>query len=80
MKEETMASAISITPNDVQAALTGEPPPQALSEAKAIPLWGWPWRLLGGLVFFLVVEGEKLLIRLVRPSRGSSATVARVPA
>jgi hypothetical protein len=79
MKEETMASAISITPNDVKAALTGEPP-QALSEADAIPPWVWPWRLLGGLVFFLVVEGEKLLIHLIRPSRGSTTTAVRVPA
>ena len=27
---------------------------------EAIPLWVWPWLLLGGLVFFLVVEAEKL--------------------
>jgi hypothetical protein len=28
----------------------------------------WPWLLLGGLVCFLVVEAEKLVIRLARHS------------
>ena len=30
---------------------------------EAIPLRTWPWMLAGGLVFFLVVETEKLVIR-----------------
>jgi hypothetical protein len=30
---------------------------------EAIPLWVWPWLLVGGLLFFLVVEAEKLIIR-----------------
>jgi hypothetical protein len=30
---------------------------------EAIPLRVWPWLLVGGLVFFLVVETEKFVIR-----------------
>jgi hypothetical protein len=42
---------------------TYAPPLQVLFETEAIPLWVWPRLLLGGLVFFLVVETEKLIIR-----------------
>jgi hypothetical protein len=30
---------------------------------ESIPLWVWPWLLAGGLLFFLIVEAEKLIIR-----------------
>ena len=30
---------------------------------EAIPIWVWPWLLAAGLIFFLVVEAEKLIIR-----------------
>jgi hypothetical protein len=30
---------------------------------EGVPLWVWPWLLAGGLLFFLVVEAEKLIIR-----------------
>jgi hypothetical protein len=30
---------------------------------EAVPLWVWPWLLAGGLMFFFVVEAEKLIIR-----------------
>jgi hypothetical protein len=30
---------------------------------EAIPLWVWPWLVAGGLLFFVVVEVEKLIIR-----------------
>jgi len=33
----------------------------------------WPVLLLGGLGFFLLVEAEKLVIRLVWPSRTASS-------
>jgi magnesium-transporting ATPase (P-type) len=56
----------------VQALFTYAPPLQALFGTEAIPLHAWPWLFLGGLVFFLIVETEKLIIRLVR-SRGSPA-------
>jgi hypothetical protein len=42
---------------------TYTPPLQVLFETEAIPLWVWPRLLLGGLVFFLVVETEKLIVR-----------------
>ena len=47
----------------LQLLFTYAPPLQALFETEAIPLWVWPWLLLGGLVFFLVVETEKVIIR-----------------
>jgi magnesium-transporting ATPase (P-type) len=47
----------------LQLLFTYAPPLQALFDNEAIPLWVWPWLFLGGLVFFLIVEGEKLIIR-----------------
>jgi len=47
--------------------LTYAPPFKTLFETEAIPLWVWPWLFVGGLVFFLVVEAEKLIIRTARP-------------
>ncbi len=41
-------------------------PLQALFETESIPAWVWPRLLLGGFVFFLVVELEKLIIRTRR--------------
>ena len=41
-------------------------PFQALFETESIPLWVWPRLLLGGFVFFLVVELEKAIIRARR--------------
>ena len=58
-----------------QALFTYAPPLQALFGTEAIPLYVWPWLFLGGLVFFLIVEAEKLIIRLVR-SRGNPAPTA----
>jgi magnesium-transporting ATPase (P-type) len=50
----------------LQILFTYTPPFQELFETAAIPLWVWPWLFLGGLVFFLVVEAEKLIIRTAR--------------
>ncbi len=50
----------------LQLLFTYAPPFQRLFETDAIPLWVWPWLFLGGLVFFLVVEAEKLVIRKAR--------------
>jgi magnesium-transporting ATPase (P-type) len=47
----------------LQLLFTYAPPLQRLFDTEAIPLWVWPWLLLGGLVFFLLVEAEKLIIR-----------------
>src|SRR5262252_2087458 len=53
----------------LQILFTYTPPFQTLFETEAIPLWVWPWLFVGGLVFFLVVEAEKLIIRTARPAR-----------
>jgi calcium-translocating P-type ATPase len=47
----------------LQLLFTYAPPLQRLFDNEAVPLWVWPWLLAGGLVFFLVVEVEKLVIR-----------------
>jgi hypothetical protein len=58
----------------LQLLFTYAPPLQALFETEAIPFWVWPWLLLGGIVFLLIVEGETLILRLARASRGIAAT------
>ena len=52
----------------LQLLFTYTPPFQTLFETEAIPLWVWPWLFVGGFVFFLVVEAEKLIIRTTRPA------------
>jgi magnesium-transporting ATPase (P-type) len=47
----------------LQILFTYAPPLQRLFGTEAIPARAWPWLLLGGAVFFLVVETEKLIIR-----------------
>jgi magnesium-transporting ATPase (P-type) len=47
----------------LQLLFTYAPPLQRLFDNEAIPLEVWPRLLLGGLVFFLIVEMEKLIIR-----------------
>jgi magnesium-transporting ATPase (P-type) len=47
----------------LQLLFTYAPPFQAMFGNEAIPLWVWPRLLAGGLVFFAVVEAEKLVIR-----------------
>ncbi|MBV8193475.1 MAG: HAD-IC family P-type ATPase [Alphaproteobacteria bacterium] len=51
-----------------QVLFTYTPPLQTLFDTEAIPLDEWPRILLGGLVFFLIVEAEKLIIRQARRS------------
>jgi magnesium-transporting ATPase (P-type) len=53
----------------LQLLFTYAPPLQALFDTEAIPLWVWPLLVLGGLLFFLVVEAEKLVIRSSEPLR-----------
>jgi len=50
----------------LQLLFTYAPPLQVLFETESIPIWVWPRLLLGGFVFFLVVETEKLVIRTRR--------------
>jgi magnesium-transporting ATPase (P-type) len=47
----------------LQSLFTYTRPFQAMFGNEAIPLRIWPWMLAGGLVFFLVVEAEKFVIR-----------------
>ena len=47
----------------LQLLFTYTTPFQAMFGNEAMPLWVWPWLLEGGLVFFLVVEAEKFIIR-----------------
>ena len=50
----------------LQTLFTYTPPLQAVFDTRAVPLWVWPWLLLGGFLFFLMVEAEKLILRLGR--------------
>jgi magnesium-transporting ATPase (P-type) len=59
----------------LQLLFTYAPPLQALFDNKPIPLWVWPWLLAGGLLFFLVVEAEKLIIRSTESLRSIVTTV-----
>jgi magnesium-transporting ATPase (P-type) len=47
----------------LQLLFTYAPPFQRLFDNEAIPLPVWPLLLTGGLLFFAVVEAEKLIIR-----------------
>jgi magnesium-transporting ATPase (P-type) len=58
----------------LQLLYTYTPPFQALFDTEAVPARIWPWLFVGGLVFFLVVETEKLIIRTFRASRAAPAT------
>jgi len=56
----------------LQLLFTYAPPLQYLFGNEAIPLAIWPWLFAGGFLFFLVVEAEKLIIRLWEPSPGAA--------
>lgn len=47
----------------LQLLFTYASPLQRLFGNEAVPLRVWPWLFAGGIVFFLVVEAEKLVIR-----------------
>ena len=51
----------------LQILFTYAPPLQYLFDNEALPLGIWPWLVLGGLLFFLLVEAEKLILRICRP-------------
>jgi magnesium-transporting ATPase (P-type) len=51
----------------LQLLFTYAPPLQALFDTEAVPLRIWPWLVLGGFLFFLMVEVEKWILRLRRP-------------
>jgi magnesium-transporting ATPase (P-type) len=47
----------------LQLLFTYAPPFQAMFGNQAVPLCVWPWLIAGGLLFFVVVEAEKFVIR-----------------
>jgi magnesium-transporting ATPase (P-type) len=47
----------------LQLLFTYAPPFQAMFGNEGIPLWVWPRLIAGGLLFFIVVEAEKFIIR-----------------
>src|SRR5499433_186766 len=57
----------------LQLLFTYAPPLQALFHTEAMPLRLWPPLFIAGLVFFLVVEVEKLVVRTRSSSRGAPA-------
>jgi magnesium-transporting ATPase (P-type) len=59
----------------LQLLFTYAPPLQALFHNEAIPLQIWPWLFLGGFVFFLIVELEKLVIRATPSLRRAVTSV-----
>ena len=61
----------------LQILFTYTPPFQYLFETEALPLRVWPWLFVGGLGFFLIVEAEKLVLRMARPARGGAILGAR---
>ena len=58
----------------LQLLFTYAGPLQRLFGTAAVPLNIWPWLLLGGLIFFLVVETEKFILRRLFLSRASPAS------
>ena len=57
----------------LQLLFTYAPPLQRLFGIEAVPLHIWPWLFLGGLIFFLVVEAEKAIVRALRSRRTAAA-------
>ena len=53
----------------LQLLFTYAPPLQAVFDTEAVPFWVWPWLVLGGFVFFFLVEAEKLVVRVSRTSQ-----------
>ena len=50
----------------LQLLFTYAPPLQALFDTVAVPFPIWPLLVLGGFLFFLMVEAEKLILRTGR--------------
>jgi calcium-translocating P-type ATPase len=50
----------------LQLLFTYAPPLQAVFDTEAMPFWIWLRLVLGGFVFFLLVETEKMVLRMGR--------------
>jgi magnesium-transporting ATPase (P-type) len=57
----------------LQLLFTYALPLQAIFDTEALPLSAWFWLVCGGLLFFFVVELEKLIIRSIPSLKGSVA-------
>jgi magnesium-transporting ATPase (P-type) len=57
----------------LQLLFTYAPPFHAIFGNESLPLWVWPWLIGGGIIFFVAVELEKLVIRSV-PALRRAAT------
>jgi magnesium-transporting ATPase (P-type) len=57
----------------LQVMFTYLPPFQHIFETEAVPFSVWPVILGGGLLFFFVVEAEKLVIRMTRGKGGPAS-------
>jgi magnesium-transporting ATPase (P-type) len=57
----------------LQLLFTYARPLQALFGTEAVPFRIWVWLVLGGFVFFFLVEAEKLVLRTVRSARSTPA-------
>jgi magnesium-transporting ATPase (P-type) len=64
----------------LQLLFTYTRPLQTLFETESLPGWVWPRLLVGGLIFFLVVEAEKLIIRMSRSGRYAGIRNTSTPA
>jgi magnesium-transporting ATPase (P-type) len=59
----------------LQLLFTYAPPMQLLFDNESVPLHVWPWLLLGGFLFFLAVEVEKMIIRAAPGLRSAVTSV-----
>ena len=59
----------------LQLLFTYAPPFQRMFGTESVPFQVWPWLLLGGFLFFLIVEAEKFVIRFRRSSPGGSSAI-----
>jgi magnesium-transporting ATPase (P-type) len=51
----------------MQLIFTYATPLQALFDTRSMALWIWPCMAVGGIIFFLIVETEKLIFRIFAP-------------
>jgi magnesium-transporting ATPase (P-type) len=55
----------------LQLLFTYAPPFQTLFDTESIPLRIWPKLVLGGFIFFLLVEVEKMIVRMLDRTRAA---------
>ena len=55
----------------LQLLFTYAPPFQTLFDTESIPLRIWPKLVLGGFIFFLLVEVEKIIVRMMHRTRAA---------